>query len=95
MSATERFYVSQYTVDRCWGGPEEGGWWYDWEDHDAVLAEFASRDEAYSYAQDCNEFMREQFGEADRFSVNGAPDKACYVETEIGAFQTEMRPHYC
>ena len=22
-------YVSVYKVERCWGGPEEGGWWYD------------------------------------------------------------------
>ena len=22
-------YVSLYTVARCYGGPEEGGWWYD------------------------------------------------------------------
>lgn len=22
-------YVSLYRVDRCYGGPEEGGWWYN------------------------------------------------------------------
>lgn len=22
-------YLSLYTVNRCYGGPEEGGWWYD------------------------------------------------------------------
>lgn len=22
-------YVSLYEIDRCYGGPEEGGWWYD------------------------------------------------------------------
>ena len=22
-------FLTAYTVDRCYGGPEEGGWWYD------------------------------------------------------------------
>lgn len=22
-------YLSVYSVERCYGGPEEGGWWYD------------------------------------------------------------------
>jgi len=24
------YYVSIYNVESCYGGPEEGGWWYDW-----------------------------------------------------------------
>ncbi|UCC74155.1 MAG: hypothetical protein JSV86_06230 [Gemmatimonadota bacterium] len=23
-------YVNVYLVDQAYGGPEEGGWWYDW-----------------------------------------------------------------
>lgn len=23
-------WLSRYTVEQCYGGPEEGGWWYDW-----------------------------------------------------------------
>lgn len=26
---TSQAFVSIYQVDRCYGGPEEGGWWYD------------------------------------------------------------------
>jgi hypothetical protein len=90
-----RFYVSQYVVDRCYGGPEEGGWYYDWEDFQSVVAEFTDEAEAYSYARACNGFIREQFGEPDRFSVIGSPDVVCYVESEIGEHQTTKRPHYC
>lgn len=25
----DRVYVNEYEVDRRYGGPEEGGWWYD------------------------------------------------------------------
>lgn len=28
MSAT-RYIVALYRIDRAYGGPEEGGWWYD------------------------------------------------------------------
>ena len=24
------FAVTTYCVERCYGGPEEGGWWYNW-----------------------------------------------------------------
>jgi hypothetical protein len=27
--ATDGCYLSVYFVSRCYGGPEEGGWWYD------------------------------------------------------------------
>ena len=91
----ERFYVSQYVVDRCYGGPEEGGWWYDWDDFAGVVAEFDCKDEAYSYARACNGFIREQFGEPDRFSVHGAPDVSYYVEAKPAELQTTERPHYC
>jgi hypothetical protein len=23
-------FVSVYSVEQCFGGPEEGGWWFDW-----------------------------------------------------------------
>jgi hypothetical protein len=26
---TQQWFVGVYSVDRCYGGPEEGGWWYD------------------------------------------------------------------
>lgn len=26
----ECFAVTTYRVEWCYGGPEEGGWWYDW-----------------------------------------------------------------
>ena len=24
-----QYFVNVYTVDKAYGGPEEGGWWYD------------------------------------------------------------------
>lgn len=25
------YWVQVVETDRCYGGPEEGGWWYDWD----------------------------------------------------------------
>lgn len=27
------YFLGLYQIELCFGGPEEGGWWYTWEDH--------------------------------------------------------------
>ena len=27
-------WLSRYVIEECYGGPEEGGWWYDWSELD-------------------------------------------------------------
>lgn len=27
------YYLGLYQIELCFGGEEEGGWWYTWEDH--------------------------------------------------------------
>lgn len=48
------FTVSVYFVSRLYGGPEEGGWWYNAgypdPEHDRFAALFHSRERADSYA---------------------------------------------
>ena len=38
-----KWRVNVYALDRCYGGPEEGGWWYDTEDPELSLEVPASR----------------------------------------------------
>ena len=41
-------YVSLYTIERAYGGPEEGGWWYDkWSLEDST--KFYDREEAEKF----------------------------------------------
>ena len=43
-----RFFVNQYEVDRCFGGPEEGGWYYDRGEFLSCLAgPFKLEDDAF------------------------------------------------
>lgn len=55
---TPAFYtVTLCMIDRCYGGPEEGGWYYDHptpltgKDHAAHIRVFTSEEEALAYAR--------------------------------------------
>jgi hypothetical protein len=91
------FYVSMYEVDRCFGGHEEGGWWYDWYDFRQTVAACATKDEAMALARRLNEEQDAQDradGHRGRSSVIGGPDTEFYVEDHPGELQTTHRPHY-
>ena len=83
-------YVNVYRVERCYGGPEEGGWWYDAgepiesrlvgpnEDLDSMVA-----------------VMRARHPRTDkRFSVNGGEDYDVVVEEHFATPYPSVRPHY-
>ena len=48
------YVVAAYDVDRVFGGPEEGGWWYDAGELVRVLRTFRNEDRAYDYARRLN-----------------------------------------
>lgn len=48
------YFISEYKVDRCYGGPEEGGWWYDWNDFVKVVATATDEDDAYRVCRALN-----------------------------------------
>ena len=43
-------FVSVYRHHRCYGGPEEGGWWYDRYELEGSIA-FATHDEAEAWLE--------------------------------------------
>jgi hypothetical protein len=44
------YYVAIYETNQEYGGPEEGGWWYDTGERVTDPVAFATRDEAVAYA---------------------------------------------
>jgi len=64
-------YVSLYEVSRAYGGPEEGGWWYDvWDLENSK--KFFDREEAERFAQALNEDIRNKgLNEEDLGSSRG------------------------
>jgi hypothetical protein len=51
------WFVHKYEASQAYGGPEEGGWWYDLktpiEEHEPVA--FTDEEEAFAYCREMNE----------------------------------------
>lgn len=84
-------FVSAYEVTRHYGGPEEGGWWYDWYEL------IQSVPVAVTDIDTMIDHLKEKHGdraEGDRFSVLGGVAVSVLVEDQAGEFQTKGRPYY-
>lgn len=85
-----KLYVNVYEYGRAYGGPEEGGWWFDvldpLESHPCD-----SRKEADALCAD----LRELFPDTNAASsVLGGEDYRVMVEPHKGKAYPESRPHY-
>ena len=60
------YYIHKHKVAQFYGGPEEGGWWYEagypCEDWDTSLAKFEDADDAYAACRALNdaEYLRRE-----------------------------------
>ncbi len=54
-TGADHWVLAVYTVDRQYGGPEEGGWWYTIEELARVHGGYATEDAAYQAASDLRE----------------------------------------
>jgi hypothetical protein len=52
-----RYIVAVYELDRAYGGPEEGGWWFDTGDLVRVMSVHKSEDAAYAAARRINNLL--------------------------------------
>lgn len=87
----QTWYVGVYSIRRCYGGPEEGGWWYDSGD-----LMFSVRCFSEESADDLGALLREKFPRTGkRYSVLGGYDFEIKVGNTfpIEHFPTN-RPHY-
>jgi hypothetical protein len=88
-------YVSIYTVDRCYGGPEEGGWWYDWWELQSSSGFIHSKRKAESLREQKREELRPFQPRYNRFSAAGGTDLVAVIEDKVGEHARDERPHYC
>ena len=85
-------YVSAYAVTRNYGGPEEGGWWYDWYEHletrpipHPAVTEVIRTSLREKHAD-------EEYG--DIYSVRGGVLVRVMLEDEPHEFESTERPYY-
>lgn len=84
-------WVTAYCVTRHYGGPEEGGWWYDWyESLQAVPVAVSDIDATITMLRD--KYLNIEHG--DRFSMLGGAAVSVLVDDEPCSFETTERPRY-
>jgi hypothetical protein len=84
-------YVNVYAVERCYGGPEEGGWWYDWYD---CIETYPCRNKNADTVQEQLEIGYDHIKEGDISSVLGGTDLRVWIEEKPAESQTKERPYY-
>jgi hypothetical protein len=92
------FYANVYRVDQLFGGPEEGGWWYDAGEFLELESEgpFIDREAAQLAAKRIKgkfcALMNE--GTRPRWSAAGSADYEVTVESHQGRSYPTRKPHY-
>jgi len=88
-----RYFVNVYSVSREYGGPEEGGWYYD-----QYLPERSYPCVDKTYAESLQAKLeadyKAQKPEDDRTSVIGTPDWRVCIEQHPALPNPMSRPHY-
>ena len=86
-------YFSVYTTQRYYGGPQEGGWYYD--------ADFLDYTIPFKYSAEAIPLMMEAETErisdlvyGDLNSVRGGQEAFIRIEPKAGEIQTTERPYY-
>ncbi|QIW88626.1 hypothetical protein P59_257 [Bacillus phage P59] len=84
-------YVNVYSVTRHYGGPEEGGWYYDWME---CIEVFPCRNMAAGdmLAMLTDENEHKKWG--DIYSVLGGRDIVIQIEETPKESETKERPYY-
>lgn len=87
----EIVFVNIYSVTREYGGPEEGGWWYNCNDCIEVVPV------ANKNSDLMKELMEKKYAShkhGNIYSVLGGRDIEVEIESEPQQSETRERPHY-
>ena len=94
-NSAELLYVNEYEIDRRYGGPEEGGWWYEVGRFIDCLGETTDEAEANRIRDDEADRLAElNEGRPSISSVLSRGQRAIYLEDERGADFPVEHPYY-
>ena len=89
--SSEPTVVNVYATDMRYGGPEEGGWYYEVGEPVKGICVF-SKKQAIRAAIELDAWALEEFGEAyDKYGYSTY--RVCY-EDKYGEYYPKERPHY-
>lgn len=93
------FSVSIHLFDQAYGGPEEGGWWYQYgfpdEDYWKFTRLFETREEAREYGETLDSMIAEL--NQDRPSISSVSSIGCYqwiIQDDYPHEWPQQIPHY-
>ena len=93
----QKFVVAFYAIDRAWGGPEEGGWWYDCGEFVRLHALFRGEDRAAKAAMRANrllDIIQRGQRRIDSVLYAGGRFRACVFEGQAPPRFPLTRPRY-
>ena len=92
---TQLFYLNEYTTNREYGGPEEGGWWFDVGQfetcHGVYPTERAAKD-ALEGLKDWVESVNAHQYPPSSVACDGYT--RIFIEDQEGEDYPQQRPHY-
>lgn len=91
------YLLAFYEINRAYGGPEEGGWWYDTGRLVRVFRVFKTEDKAYAAARRANrllEHLQRHNRPVDSIIYSGERHAAEVHENFAPASYPEARPRY-
>ena len=91
------YVLAFYEIDRAYGGPEEGGWWYDTGQLVRIWRTCKTEDKAFAVARRANRLLEHlQRHRLDLGSViyNGGRHLVAVHENFAPRFYPQIRPRY-
>ena len=85
--------ISLYMTTREYGGPEEGGWWYNWDHHHVSIPTVFNTDNINASVRMLLELAGDQIG-GDIYSVLGGTKGWIRIERIAGSAKSTEVPRY-
>lgn len=92
------FYtIAFYEIDRQYGGPEEGGWWYNSGNLERVITTELNEDKAYALCRRANhllDMLQKRRTSIYSVTYNGGRYEAQCYNGNAPSYYPTIRPHY-
>jgi hypothetical protein len=91
------YVLAFYEIDRAYGGPEEGGWWFDTGRLERIFKVCKSKDQAYAFARRANrllEVLQRNGRCVNSVIYDGGRYSAGVFENYAPPYYPESKPHY-
>lgn len=92
---TPKLYVNVYLHDRAYGGPEEGGWWYDTYSPDECIKCETEEEAERIFEEKCKELEEENKERRPITSVLSTGQYEVRLEAYPAEHEPKYRPIYC